>query len=46
MLSYRVMLDVPVQLAWYVARLLAAHRREIGTRLGKGMGISQATAYR
>ena len=73
MLSYRVMLDVPVQLALFVARLLAAHRREIGTRrdtralstwrqavfalawfrdrpvvarLGKGFGISQATAYR
>ncbi len=73
MLSYRVMLDVPVQLVLFVARLLAAHRREIGTRrgtralgcwrqavfalawfrdrpdiarLGKGFGISQATAYR
>jgi hypothetical protein len=72
-LSYRVMLDVPVQLAWFVAGLLAAHRREIGTRrgtralgcwqqavfalawfrdrpdvarLGRGFGISQATAYR
>src|SRR5450755_3650124 len=67
------MLDVPVQLAVFVAKLLAAHRREIGTRrgtraltcqkqavfalawfrdrpdipcLGKGFGISQATAYR
>jgi hypothetical protein len=28
------MLDIPVQLAWYVARLLAARRREIGTRRG------------
>ena len=73
MLSCRVILDVPVQLALYVARLLAEHRREIGTRrgtraltcwkqavfmlawfrdrpdvarLGKGSGISQATAYR
>jgi hypothetical protein len=72
-LSYRVMLDVPVHLVLFVARLLAAHRREIGTRrgtralstwrqavfalawfrdrpdvarLGKGLGISQATAYR
>ena len=34
MLSYRVILDVPVQLVWFVARLLAAHRREIGTRRG------------
>lgn len=34
MLSYRVMLDVPVQLVLLVARLLAAHRREIGTRRG------------
>jgi hypothetical protein len=67
------MLDVPVQLVMFVAKLLAAHRREIGTRsgtraltchkqavfalawfrdrpdiarLGKGTGISQATAYR
>jgi hypothetical protein len=24
------MLDVPVQLAWFVARLPAAHRRDIG----------------
>jgi hypothetical protein len=67
------MLDVPVHLVLLVARLLAAHRREIGTRrgtralstwrqavfalawfrdrpdvarLGKGSGISQATAYR
>jgi DDE superfamily endonuclease len=71
--SYRVMLDVPLQLAAFVAELLAAHRSEIGTRngtralscwkqavfalawfrdrpdvarLGKGFGISQATAYR
>jgi DDE superfamily endonuclease/Helix-turn-helix of DDE superfamily endonuclease len=34
MLSYRVTLDVPVQLALYVARLLAQHRRELGTRRG------------
>jgi hypothetical protein len=67
------MLDVPVQLVMFVSELLAAHRREIGTRrgtrkltcgkqavfalawfrdrpdvarLGKGFGISQATAYR
>jgi hypothetical protein len=33
-LSYRVMLDVPVHLVLLVARLLAAHRREIGTRKG------------
>jgi hypothetical protein len=33
-LSCRVMLDVPVQLVLCVARLLAAHRREIGTRRG------------
>ena len=73
MLSYRVMLDVPPALVGYVARLLAARRREIGTpagsrrltcqmqavfvlawfrdrpdvaRLGRGFGISQATAYR
>jgi hypothetical protein len=33
-LSYRVMLDVPFQLAVYVSQLLADHRREIGTRTG------------
>jgi hypothetical protein len=33
-ISYRVILDVPLQLALYVADLLAAHRRDIGTRPG------------
>lgn len=73
MLSYRVMLDIPFQLAVFVSQLLAEHRRELGTRagtraltcwnqavcalawfrdrpdicrLGRGFGISQATAYR
>jgi hypothetical protein len=32
--SYRVMLDVPAELVWFVSGLLAAHRREIGTRKG------------
>jgi hypothetical protein len=72
-LSYRVTLDVPFQLVVFVSRLLADHRRELGTRdgtraltcwkqavfalawfrdrpdirrLGAGLGISQATAYR
>jgi len=72
-LSYRVILDVPLPLVLFVSGLLAAHRREIGTRdgtraltcwkqavftlawfrdrpdirrLGRGFGISQATAYR
>jgi hypothetical protein len=72
-ISYRAMLDVPVELVMFVSKLLAAHRRDIGTRrgtrkltcgkqavfalawfrdrpdiarLGKGAGISQATAYR
>jgi hypothetical protein len=72
-LSYRVILDVPLPLVVFVPGLLAAHRREIGTRngtraltcwkqavftlawfrdrpeirrLGRGFGISQATAYR
>jgi hypothetical protein len=72
-LSYRVTLDVPFQLVLFVSRLLAEHRRELGTRdgtraltcwkqavftlawfrdrpdirrLGAGLGISQATAYR
>ena len=34
MLSYRVMLDVPFQLAAFVSDLLAEHRRELGTRAG------------
>ena len=34
MLSYRVMLDVPLQLAAFVSGLLAEHRRELGTRDG------------
>ena len=73
MLSYRVILDVPAELALYLTRLLQERRREIGTRrgtralscwrqavfalawfrdrpdiarLGRGFGISQATAYR
>jgi hypothetical protein len=33
-LSYRVILDVPLPLAVFVSGLLAAHRREIGTRDG------------
>ena len=73
MLTYRVTLDVPFQLVVFVSRLLAGHRREIGSRngtralscwkqavftlawfrdrpdirrLGQGLSISQATAYR
>ena len=34
MVSYRVMLDVPRELILFVSGLLAAHRREIGTRRG------------
>ena len=34
MLSYRVTLDVPLPLVMFVSRLLADHRREIGTRDG------------
>ena len=34
MLSYRVMLDVPFQLALFVSGLLAEHRHELGTRDG------------
>jgi hypothetical protein len=33
-LSYRVTLDVPFQLAVFVSGLLAEHRRELGTRAG------------
>jgi hypothetical protein len=72
-LSYRVILDAPLPLVVFVPGLLAAHRRELGTRdgtraltcwkqavftlawfrdrpdirrLGQGVGISRATAYR
>ena len=34
MLFYRVMPDIPIQLALFVAELLAAPRRQIGTRRG------------
>ncbi len=34
MLSYRVILDVPLPLVLFVSKLLADHRREIGTRNG------------
>jgi hypothetical protein len=33
-LSYRVMIDVPPDLVRFVSRLLAARRREAGTRKG------------
>jgi hypothetical protein len=33
-LSYRVTLDVPIQLVVFVSRLLADHRCELGTRDG------------
>jgi len=33
-LSYRVILDVPLPLVVFVSRLLADHRRELGTRDG------------
>jgi hypothetical protein len=32
--SYRVMLDVPRELIWFVSGLLAARRRQVGTRKG------------
>jgi len=32
--SYAVMLDVPRELIWFVSGLLAARRRQIGTRKG------------
>ena len=34
MVSYRVMLDVPRDLIWFVSGLLAVRRRQIGTRRG------------
>jgi hypothetical protein len=33
-ITYRVRLDVPMELVLFVSRLLARHRREIGTRRG------------
>jgi hypothetical protein len=33
-IAYRAMLDVPGELVIYVARLLRAHRRKLGTRTG------------
>ncbi len=35
MITYRAILDVPRDLALYLARLLATHRRELGTRTGR-----------
>ena len=35
MLSYRVILDVPLPLVGFVSELLADHRRELGTRNGR-----------
>jgi len=32
---YRAILDVPRELIWFVSRLLAAHRRALGTRKGR-----------
>jgi hypothetical protein len=44
-LSYRVVLDVPLQLASFLAELLADHRRDIGTRHGT-RGLPAAYASR
>ena len=33
--SYPAILDVPRELIWFVSRLLAAHRRALGTRKGR-----------
>ena len=35
MTSYPAILDVPRELIWFVSRLLAAHRRALGTRKGR-----------
>lgn len=34
MITYRVRLDMPRELALFVSRLLARHRKEVGTRKG------------
>jgi hypothetical protein len=40
------MLDVPVQLTLFIARLLAAHRREIGTRRGtRALGCRRQAVF-
>ena len=46
MLSYRVTLDVPLQLAVFVSRLLAGHRRELGTRNGTRARLLEAGSSR
>jgi len=40
-LSYRVTLDVPVQLVLFVSGLLADRRREIGTRRWPRLAVSR-----
>ena len=46
MVSYRVMLDVPRELILFVSGLLAAHRREIGTRKGtRRLGCYRQALY-
>jgi hypothetical protein len=40
------MLDVPRELMWFVSRLLAARRRQIGTRKGTGrLGCYQQAVF-
>ena len=34
MIAYPAMLDVPREVVWFLSGLLAAHRRELGTRTG------------
>ena len=46
MVSYRVMLDVPAELVRFVSGLLAAHRRQIGTRKGTWMTICSSSMVR
>jgi len=45
-LSYRVRLDIPVPLIRFVSRLLAARRRELGTRRGaRKLGCRQQAVF-
>jgi len=46
-LSYRVILDVPLPLVVFVSGLLAAHRRELGTRDGtRGLPVRNSAGRR
>jgi hypothetical protein len=45
-ITYRVRLDVPRELVVFVSGLLAAHRRETGTRQGTRQGTRNLGCHR